>query len=242
MKRYNFFILLVIFSLNIIYPAFLLGDTYSDQQSSNVSFRLLGGLNLAKTRYHWGDPIMAAEVALMEPYHEYRIGVCAGFGLETRGRLGVIVELLYHLKGDKIDFDDGVDLQKSTIAIHEMSLPVLLKLNLSRNTGPYLMAGGEIGFVLTAIERHEIYTDLGDDEPEVHYSKGSENITEKLKRLNYGMVLGAGFKFRTTGLLFFTEVRYHYGLADLSKDEIKAHPNDKMKTDAIVFAIGISTL
>jgi len=242
MKLCNFLFILVIFSLCITYPAFLLGSTYSDQQGGDVSFRLLGGLNLAKIRYHWGDPTMAAEEAEMDPYHEYRMGMCAGFGLETSGRVGFMVELLYHQKGQKVDFDDGVDSIQSTIAIHEMSLPVLLKLNLSRNTGPYLMAGGEIGFVLTAKERHEIYTDLGDDEHEVHYSKGSENITEKLKRLNYGMVLGAGFKFRTTGLLFFTEVRYHYGLADLSKNEIKAHPDDKMRTDAIVFVLGISTL
>jgi len=241
MKRCNFFILLVIFSLCIIYPEHLLGNTYSDQQGNGVSFRLLGGLNLAKIRYHWGDPAMAAEEAEMEPYHKYRMGVCAGFGLETRGRVGFIVELLYHQKGDKVDFDDGVDLIKSTIAIHEMSLPILLKLNLSQNTGPYLLAGGEIGFVLNAIERHEIYLDVGIYEPEVIYSKGSENITENLKRINYGMVLGAGFKFKTKGLVFFTEVRYHYGLADLSKDEIKDHPDDRMRTDAIVFALGIST-
>jgi len=242
MKRCNFLIVLVIFSFCITYPALLLGNTYSDRQGGNVSFRLLGGLNLAKIRYHWGDPTVAAEEAEMDPYHKYRMGVYAGFGLETSSRVGFMVELLYQQKGDKVDFDDGVDLIKSTIAIHEMSMPVLLKLNLSQNTGPYLMAGGEIGFVLSAIERHEIYMDIGDDEPEVYYSKGSENITEKLKRLNYGMVLGAGFKFRTQGLVFFTEVRYHYGLADLSKDEAKDHPDDKMRTDAIVFVLGISTL
>ena len=242
MKGRYFLILMVFFSFYIWYPGHLSGNTYPGEQESFVSFRLFTGLNLAKIRHHWGDPEMAGDEALMAPYHKHRLGVCAGLGMETKGRVGVVVEILYNQKGDRIDFDDGIDLIKSTITIHEMSVPILLKLNLNKNRGPYLLAGGELAFVLTAMERHETYFDVGIYEPDIIYSKGSENITKNLKRLNYGIVVGAGFKFIRGNMDFFLEIRYHYGLADLAKNEIKDHLDDRMRTDAIVFMIGMSTL
>ena len=109
MKGRYFLILMVFFSFYIWYPGHLSGNTYPGEQESFVSFRLFTGLNLAKIRHHWGDPEMAGDEALMAPYHKHRLGVCAGLGMETKGRVGVVVEILYNQKGDRIDFDDGID-------------------------------------------------------------------------------------------------------------------------------------
>jgi hypothetical protein len=242
MKRYFSFVILVVISLYISYPSSLQGYTYSGQDGNVVSLRLFAGFDLAKFRYHWGDPEAAADEALMEPYRKHHLGVCAGFGMETRGRVGVMLEILYNQKGERLDFEDVDDIIKSTIVIHEMSIPILLKLNLNKNRGPYILAGGEFAFVLSAIESHEVYYDMGINGHDVSYDKGSENITDRLKRLNCGIVVGAGLKFVRGHMGFFLEVRYHYGLTDLAKNEIKSHPDDRMRTNAIVFMIGISTL
>ena len=235
-----FFICLASFSFLAIYPGFLQAQYRSVRSRSNVSLRLLAGVNQSKFNYQWEDPSTLIGVEDFEEWHKYYTGICAGFGLETKGRLGFIFEILYHQKGDRVDFEDEEDFIKSSDIVHELSVPLLLQLNFLPNSGPYLLAGGEVGLVLAAINRHETYFDLGENGHDVHYSKGSENITKKLNRINYGIVLGAGFRFDFRGQAIFTELRYHNGLADLAKNEVKTNPGDQMKTNSIVFILGYS--
>ena len=173
-------------------------------------------------------------------WHRYHTGFCAGFGMEIGGRFSFVFEAMYHQKGNLIKFDDIISFTKSSIVIHEFSIPLLLKVNFLRKSGPYIIAGGEFGLIISAMNYEEFYYDAGVYEHDIIYEKDKENISENLNRINYGLIFGAGMKFDLRGIGIFTEIRYHHGLAGIIKKENRINPKDRTTTNAIVFILGIT--
>jgi hypothetical protein len=68
----------------------------------------------------------------------------------------------------------------------------------------------------------------------------TEDAKEQTESLDYGIVFGAGVKLVTPVLPLSIEVRYHLGLANLSKTD-PGNPvaeEDTVKTSALVIFIG----
>jgi hypothetical protein len=99
-------------------------------------------------------------------------------------------------------------------SIDEVSVPILLKLNVLRNKvlNVYLLGGGEIAFILQS----ELVYSVQISAPPID-SLGTEDIKKNLKPLDYGLVLGAGASLPLGGINVFIEGRYHMGMAELEE-------------------------
>ena len=205
--------------------------------NTGTDFLLKVGANLSTFRYNEAGPDNAGSGELNKPYHKFLPGVCAGMGLLFRGRVDIEIDLLYHQKGDRFIYEDsGWNSRENTI-LHELSLPLLARFNLSPATGPYILAGGELGYVLKA--KSHILLDLGDAFEPVDKVV---DITESLRHFNYGLVFGGGMRFQTGERTISIEFRYHHGLANLEFEQPYLDESDqpRLKTDSLVLLVGIS--
>lgn len=205
--------------------------------------RVLGGLDMASVTYSQDGSTQAG--ASIDDYKKSKMGLLGGIGYEFGGQMGVEIDFLYMQKGVKfagiyntngagtgVDFDVKVKLDVVTI-------PVLFKFKLAPGSTPYVLAGGEIGYILSSkldydavnLETDEIYA-------------GTEDLKdqENMNSIDYGLVLGAGYELIGGPVPLSVEARYHMGLANLVKyDETlpgSVQNSDYVKTNALVLLLG----
>jgi opacity protein-like surface antigen len=165
-----------------------------------------------------------------ELYSIYRTnpGFLAGLGLEFSllSALNVDVGLVFFQKGAKADVYYltaliGLD----TYGLNVVSLPACLKLKPFFNLPPYIIAGGEISYVLS---HHDAFTST-------MYEPRHSDLTPATRRFDFGLVLGGGAETalaqRWTA---FVELRYILGLVNLGKPGIM-----DFKTRALAVQAGI---
>jgi hypothetical protein len=188
-------------------------------------FKLLGGLSLGNGKLSGTLPV--------EWTKKNRMSFMGGMGYESGGMLAFSIEALYSPGGVVIHDEDPSDPTKwadMTIAANAITLPVTIKLRFLRGAmTPFIFAGGEVGYILDAKFKVEVYT--GEDVPDTDLLEGGD-----INRLIYGVVFGGGFEFQVGGMNLLLEGRYRLGLSNLIKD---ADPGDYMKPTALTFLIGI---
>jgi outer membrane protein with beta-barrel domain/SH3 domain-containing protein len=224
-------------------PARQAPAAYPSYPRSPGKLRALGGLAMASVTYSEDGSAQAG--ASIDDYKKSKMGLLGGIGYEFGGQMGVEIDFLYMQKGVKfagiyntngagtgVDFDVKVKLDVVTI-------PVLFKFKLAPGSTPYLLAGGEIGYILSSkldydavnLETDEIYT-------------GTEDLKdqENMNSIDYGLVLGAGYELIGGPVPLSIEARYHMGLANLIKydDTLSGsvQSSDYVKTNALVLLLG----
>jgi opacity protein-like surface antigen len=210
-------------------------QTYPQYRTSDsgIKFKLLGGLSLGSL-YH--------SEAVYQDYDEdewkkYQRGLVGGIGIESGRLLKVEMDILYFQKGVKYEgsAEEGGETAEADISmiIDEISAPIMLKFKFNTGTSPFLLAGGEVAYILSSKAKWNITTTSAGSE------SGTEDLIEDINRLDYGVVLGAGFEFYTVRTAFTIEGRYHYGLANLIKEVEEVDPDDWVKTKTLVIMAGI---
>ena len=173
-------------------------------------FKIMGSLASANMTYNAQE-----NKSVIDSSNKPRVGFAGGLGYERGGSLiGFEIDLLYLPKGALFKGDlSGITFDLK-FSIDEVSIPILLKLNILRNTMPnvYLLAGGEMAFILQS----ELVYKVQISEPPID-SSGTEDIKKNLKPLDYGLVLGAGASLPLGGISVFIEGRYHLGMAELEE-------------------------
>ncbi|NTU51232.1 MAG: PorT family protein [Candidatus Aminicenantes bacterium] len=141
-------------------------------------------------------------------------GLLFGLGLEFPlvSVLRADIGLQYFQKGTKDEiFFLGQLNTRDIYDLDVISLPVCLKLKPFSGTSPYLLAGGEISYVI----RHHGTLFAGDLQPV------EQQLLDQTRRWDLGLVMGGGVETRATGRLsVFAEVRYNLGLVNLAKPQI----------------------
>ena len=134
----------------------------------------------------------------------------------TKPHVGIRMELNYVQRGwnEKEDTITGLKYQKR---INYLELPFLTHIYIGKkkfrmmfDLGPYF------GYALSA---REMITNVDTGE------KTSNDITfdkDRDNRLDYGLIIGAGFEYRMSKGAVFAEARYTFGLGNISKEKTDA--------------------
>lgn len=126
-------------------------------------------------------------------------------------------ELLYVMKGAKMDGDIFETNEEVTLKLNYLSIPIMAKYYFG---GFNLQAGPSFDFLLSA---------KGDD------GGDEEDIKDELKGLDLGLAIGAGYDL-SSGLGF--DVRYVMGLTDINDSEDME--GIEMKNNCLMFTISYS--
>jgi opacity protein-like surface antigen len=181
--------------------------------------KLMGGLSLGNLNVSEAIPSTVKKTSKM--------GFMGGLGYESGGQIAVEFDLLYSPGGTVIKATDPASKGKATVSGTAITMPVLLKVRFLRGMTPYILAGGEIGYVLkTKIQ-------LVDNSGVV---TGDEDVTDEFKRLVYGVVFGGGLEMRAGGMSLLLEARYRLGLSNMIKEP---DPGDYMKPTALTFTLAV---
>jgi len=123
-------------------------------------------------------------------------------------------DILFIQKGCRAD-TGGL---KGDFNLDEISVPLTWKFKFSSGTSPFIMAGAEAAYVISYENK----------------DTGTLDLKPEISSFDYGLILGGGFQLMLDSFKGEIEIRYHYGLADLGKDEADSH----FKTSTIVVAAG----
>ena len=127
-------------------------------------------------------------------------GYCAGIGFEWGPfPFSLEIDALYFLKTNS-DRSRGWDYE-----MREVSVPVMAKFRLSRGLSPYAAAGVEGACILS---HKQIPGPFGEKD---------YDMTDLTRRLEFGLVFGAGVEVDLGAISLNVEGRYHHGLTDTTK-------------------------
>ncbi len=216
-------------------------ETPGEKWYSTGGFKVIGGLASSKARYPEQD-LQGFDLA---DYEKSRMGIFGGLGFEMGSRFVIEVDLMYLQKGAAIkgDIDFGNNGSVSfdyTSMTDELSLPILLKTKFLRGNTPYILAGAEIAYVLSSKVNYDFSVKQPNAQPVA--AAGTEDIIEVTNRIDYGLILGAGFELQLGKMPLLFEGRYHLGMANLAKQntdyQVEVGEDDWVKTSALLFMLG----
>lgn len=136
-----------------------------------------------------------------------------GFSLELKilNLLAVQADLLYSPKGVTVAGEDT--------KLNYFSVPVVLKKSFFPvGIHPYILAGPEFSFLLTA-------------------KAAGEDIKKDIESGDTGIVIGGGVEFSLIGKSAYAEGRYSFGLNEIIKSDIPLIEGAKNKVVQIYFGI-----
>lgn len=187
------------------------------------AFKIIGGISRARFTElpGWGT---IPEVSFVS---DYKPGSVFGIGVEfpLDRYLSFDVCGLYFQKGMKITwFYWEEEMGLSKYGLNVISLPACLKVRFLRDSSPYILAGGELSYVLS----HRLTDDFAGQ-------RSSADLKDKTRSFDFGLVVGGGVEATYRRWAVFFEFRYHAGLTNLSKG-IQVYP--LVNTRALAFLLG----
>jgi hypothetical protein len=181
-------------------------------------FKLMGGLSL-------GNGTLSATLP-SELKKTWKPDFTGGIGFETGGMFAFELDLCYSPGGVVIKATDPAILGRITIAANAITMPLMLKVRFLHGPTPYILLGGEVGYILNSKFILKASDGTADE----------VDILDQYERLVYGLVLGGGFEMRVGGMSLLLEGRYRLGLSNQIKDP---DPGDYIKVTALTFLLGI---
>lgn len=149
----------------------------------------------------------------LQPYKKNFRGLKAGVSYQAgvNSMFSIVPELYFAVKGGTLKENNPVTINKSTVRIHTIEMPVLARLhcnNLYLNAGPYITyaVGGRIKTESTET-RPGTSTRISFGKQENDY-----------KRWDTGIQAGAGYNFSMKRTILTLDLRYGYGFVSVSKD------------------------
>ncbi len=166
--------------------------------ASSAQLKIMAGAGLSRST----APLGGAWFPETHGVPQLAAGVLVGGGIEFSLSRTVALEVdgLFVQKGSRIDLNYwGEAIGHSIERMNELSFPAFLKIYLKPGTSPYLLGGGEVGFVLAK-------------------APDPNNYGLASQRTEYGLVFGAGFRRQIGGSYITIEGRYNHGLQDMVSD------------------------
>ena len=166
------------------------------------------------SRHHFGFLINVASTSLNyggsnSAFTDYKksingLQIGASFQNDFTTKFSLVSELYFMMKGGKLKADNPLTTQKSTLRFYTIETPLLARFNL----GPvYLNAGPSIAYNLFATRK------IGDESSK---SISFRQSVESFKRWDAGIQMGGGYKFNTKQNSVVIDIRYTYGLSNVS--------------------------
>jgi hypothetical protein len=188
------------------------------KESAKGGIKLMGGLSMSNLNISETIPATAKKSAKM--------GFMGGLGYESGGRMAFEIDLLYSPGGAVIKATDPAAKEKFAFSGTAITLPIMLKVRFLAGTTPYILAGGEVGYLLN----QKIVMTAADG------TSTEYDALDHVNRLVYGLIFGGGVELRSAGMNLFLEARYRLGLSNLFKDP---DPGTYIKPTALMFLLGV---
>ncbi len=165
-------------------------------------------INSLTTNFNYG----ASNAELKTHKQDFK-GLQAGFTYQARVGSGfsIVPELYFALKGGVLKGGNPLTTNKSTLRLSSLEAPLLARVhfdNLYFNAGPY--AAYTLG--------GRLKTEGSETLPESSTKISFGNAPGDFQRWDYGLQAGAGYNFNLKKSVLTLDVRYGYGLANISKD------------------------
>jgi opacity protein-like surface antigen len=177
-------------------------NAYSQTSRFSIS------VNSLTTNFNYGKSNNA-----LDPYKKNYRGLQAGFSYQVglTPMFSLVPELYFATKGGTLKVNNPVTGGKSTLRVNSLELPVLARVHCNKlylNAGPY--AGYNVGGRLKV----EGSNTSGETSTKVSFG----NSAADLKRWDFGFQAGAGYNFNLKQSILTLDVRYGYGLVNISQD------------------------
>lgn len=218
MGRKIVFLILLVFLAMAAYPASLQAD-----------FRAWGGLTLSR---YQGLPV---PFGIPETRYEnaWRTGFGLGAGLELRvprAPLSFILGLGYLQKGSELEIY-YLDTKTGSYfyRLGSLSQTGLVKIGPNMKIAPYFLAGYELAFILNHRGQSFGSSPGGPD----------SDLKPDTKKVDLGLVAGAGLEFRLEKLRPFVEFCYFHGLSNLSRATGTLEYYSSIKSRALLLSAGL---
>lgn len=177
-------------------------NSYS--QTSKLSI----AINSLTTNFNYGKAN-----AELSPYKKNYQGFQAGFSYQAgiTPMFSVVPKIYFAMKGGTLKESNPLTSTKSTLRINSLEVPVLARLHINKlylNAGPY--AGYNVG------GRLKVNGSGMSAERTTKVSFGSS--AADFKRWDFGFQAGAGYNFYLKKSILTLDVRYGYGMVNISPD------------------------
>lgn len=158
-------------------------------------------VNVASTSLNYGGSNSA-----LTDYKQVISGlqIGASFRADFTPKLTLVSELYFMMKGGRLKTDNPLNTQTSTLRFYTIESPLLGRFNLGK---VYLNAGPSIAYNLFATRK------IGNESSRSIPFKRS---VESFKRWDAGIQMGGGYGFTTKQKSFVIDIRYTYGLSNIS--------------------------
>lgn len=164
-------------------------ETYLDLVLNVVSTNLnYGGSNSDLSDYK--KSTLGAQVGVA-----FQAGITPKFSLAS--------ELYFIMKGGELKANNPLTISKSTLRFYTLEFPVMARYQIGKF---YVNAGPSIAYTLYGTRKMEGST------KDVSFN----NSTEGFKRWDAGIQMGTGYRFKVKQKSVALDVRYNYGLTDIS--------------------------
>jgi hypothetical protein len=166
--------------------------TYLDPVINLVSTNLnYGGANNALSDYK--RSVLGTQVGV-----SFQAGITPAFSLVT--------EFYFAMKGGKLNANNPLTTQASTIRLYAIEIPLLARFHLSEF---HINAGPSIAYNFYGTRNiNDLTTDLS-------FNKSSNDF----KRFDAGLQMGGGYTFHTKRKRIALDLRYNYGLTNISQGQ-----------------------
>lgn len=174
--------------------------------SQNSRFSI--SINSLTTNFNYGKSNNALQ-SYKKDFKGLQIGASYQAGINPT--FSVVPEFYFAMKGGVLKEDNPLTAGKSTLRLYTIEMPVLARMHISNlylNAGPYVdyAVGGRLKTAGSEV--------LPMNSTKISFG----NSEEDFKRWDFGVQAGAGYNFNTKRSVLTLDVRYGYGLINISND------------------------
>jgi hypothetical protein len=165
-------------------------------------------LNSLTTNFNYGSANSDLK-SYKKDYRGFQAGISYQAGITPH--FSIVPELYFAMKGGILQKNNPLTGGKSTLRINSLELPVLARVHYKKlylNAGPY--AGYHVGGRLKVEESANSVK----SSTRVSFGKDASD----LKRWDLGFQAGAGYNFPLKKSTFTLDIRYGYGLVNISRE------------------------
>ena len=196
--------------------AFILNISAASAQTPEMRFGAVGGLNMA---------MFSKKLPGVENENTVKAGIMAGFyaTLRFHQHLGINSEILYTMHGNRITAEDPYGSYVTNYTLHYIALNAILHYYISDRFS--LLGGPQVGIPVSATQTVDVETNG-------QSSSASTDITDELKALDLGAVMGLAYHFENG---VSVQLRFLLGLSNIF-DKI----SEDLKIKNQVLTLGIT--
>jgi hypothetical protein len=157
-------------------------------------------INLVNSNLNYGS-----DNSSVSGYKKQSIGLQAGVSFQKviNSNFSVLSEFYYIRKGGKLKLDNPLTFTEVSYRFNTLELPVLARVHLGR---VHVNAGPSIAYNLSGSEKTDGLT------TKMSFNKGVEGF----RRFEAGIQLGGGYTFPLKNKRITFDLRYNYGLTNIS--------------------------